>query len=249
MSELLRLENVYYELESQKILTNINVAIEENGITGIIGPSGAGKSTILRLLNKLISPTYGKIFFKGKNYDEIPARLLRKEIGLVQQSPNLFDGTVRMNLEYGPRIWNIKYSDDNLNELLSEVALPSEFLDRNVEGLSGGEQQRVNLARSLANKPTILLLDEPTSALDILSEEIVEHTLRTIAKKGIKIVIVTHSLEQTQRLTDHLICLRDGQLVEKTTTEHFFQNYSEEEIRRCFKEKEMEKEVSNDATN
>ncbi|MFX0061858.1 MAG: ATP-binding cassette domain-containing protein [Candidatus Hermodarchaeota archaeon] len=232
------LEDVSYTVASKKILTNINVKIDKDGITGIIGPSGSGKSTFLRLLNKLITPTTGKILFQEKNYNEIPARYLRKEIGLVQQRPYLFEGTVRLNLEYGPKIWNIDYSDEDLINLLSEVALPSEFLDRDVESLSGGEQQRVSLARAMANKPVVLLLDEPTGNLDIVSEEIVENTLKNLAQGGTKIIIVTHSLEQTKRLTNQLLFLKDGQLVEKTATNRFFQQNSEEKIRHFFKKKE-----------
>ncbi|MFX0125941.1 MAG: phosphate ABC transporter ATP-binding protein [Candidatus Hodarchaeota archaeon] len=229
------LHNVSFEIDSNQILKNISVKIDRKGITGIIGPSGSGKSTFLRLLNRLISASTGKINLEGRDYDKIPVRELRKRIGLVQQRPFLFPETVRDNLMYGPRIWGNNISEQDLEKLLEKVALPKDFLDRNVDTLSGGEQQRVSVARSLANDPEILLLDEPTSSLDIVSEEILEDTIKKLSQNGIKIIIVTHSLEQTNRLTDQLLFLTDGEFKEKTSTKSFFQKYDENEIRSFFK--------------
>ncbi|MFX0172809.1 MAG: ATP-binding cassette domain-containing protein [Candidatus Hodarchaeota archaeon] len=229
------LDNVSFEIESNQILRNISVKIDRKGITGIIGPSGSGKSTFLRLLNRLISASTGRINLEGKDYDKIPIRELRKRIGLVQQRPYLFPETVRDNLTYGPRIWGNNLSEQDLEKLLEKVALPKDFLDKKVQNLSGGEQQRVSVARSLANNPEILLLDEPTSSLDIISEEILENTIKKLSQDGIKIIIVTHSLEQTNRLTDQLLFLKDGKFKEKTSTRTFFQKYDEEEIRGFFK--------------
>jgi len=235
---LFSLKAVDFAINGKKILSDITIDLEPGVITGIIGPSGAGKSTFLNLLNKLLSPTNGYISFDGKDLAEFPSRELRKLIGMVQQHPFLFPGTVRYNLEYGPKIWKIEYSDDELVELMAKVALPADFLDREIEGLSGGEQQRVSLARTLANQPCVLLLDEPTSALDIVSAEIIEDTIKQLAKEGMKIIIVTHSLQQTQDLTEQLLFLRDGILIEKTSTVDFFKRYDEEEIRSFFKYKE-----------
>ncbi|MGC9777637.1 MAG: phosphate ABC transporter ATP-binding protein [Candidatus Heimdallarchaeota archaeon] len=232
------MDDVSFVIGDNQILTNISFKLDNSGITGIIGPSGSGKSTLLRLLNKLISPTVGTVTFNGNNITDIPSSELRKQIGMVQQRPYLFAGDVQHNLLYGPRIWNIEYSDDKLLQLLKRVALDADFLDRNIDGLSGGEQQRVSLARTLANEPCAILLDEPTSALDIVSEEIIENTLKQLAKEGVKVVVVTHSLEQTKRLVDELLFLKDGQLVEKTTTKEFFSLYNDEEIRTFFKQKE-----------
>jgi putative ABC transport system ATP-binding protein len=236
--ELFSLESVCFEVGDNKILKEINVDIGTNGITGIIGPSGSGKSTLLRLMNKLISPCRGIVRFKGKDLAEIDSQELRKEIGMVLQSPFLFKGTVKSNLLYGPKIWNIDYTDKGLCQLLDTVGLEDDFLERDIDGLSGGEQQRVSLARSLANNPTVLLLDEPTTALDIVSEEIIEETLKRLTTECIKIIIVTHSLEQTKRLTDQLLFLREGRLLEKTTSKDFFKRYNDEEIHSFFKNKE-----------
>lgn len=235
--EIFSLRNVSFQLEEKDILKDISLIINSNDITGIIGPSGAGKSTFLRLLNKLISPTNGDILFNKKNMNEIPSQQIRKEIGLLQQQAFLFNGTIKDNLLFGPKIWNIDYSNEDLIKLLKKVALGPEYLDRDINGLSGGEQQRVSLARSLANKPKVLLLDEPTSSLDINSEEIIEETIKNLKEEGIKIIIVTHSLEQTERLTDSLIFLRNGKLIEKSNTYDFFSRYEQNQIKSFFKKK------------
>lgn len=237
-TNLFSMENICFNIEDKVILNEINCEIGLNGITSIIGPSGSGKSTLLRLLNKLISPTMGVVRFKDVDIADMESQDLRKEIGMVLQRPFLFKGTVKSNLLYGPKIWNIEYTDDALCKLLDTVGLETDFLNRNIDGLSGGEQQRVSLARSLANNPIVLLLDEPTTALDIVSEEIIENTLKRLAADNIKIIIVTHSLEQTKRLTDQLLFLKEGQLIEKTTSKDFFTRYNEQEIRSFFKHTE-----------
>mgnify|MGYP006279574143 CR=1 FL=1 len=242
---LLCLENVSYRINSKLILSNISVEIDKLGITGIIGPSGSGKSTFLRIINRLISPSEGSIFLHGKNYSKFPPQQLRKRIGLVQQKPFLFAGTVKENLLYGPKIWNVEYSDEKITNLLKKVALSARFLDRDVENLSVGEQQRVSLARSLANNPEILLLDEPTSALDIVSEEIIEESLKDLREGGLKIIIVTHSLDQTRRLTDQLLFLKNGKLKDIRPSKEFFNNYNDAMIRNIFKTKDNENNVEN----
>lgn len=235
---LFSLRDVCYDINGKRILSNITIDIDSTGITGIIGPSGSGKTTFLCLLNKLYSPSSGTIIFDGKDVVDIPSRELRKLVGMVQQRPHLFSGTIRNNLEYGPKIWKISYTDDELVELMAKIALPADFLDREIDGLSGGEQQRVSLARSLANKPCTLLLDEPTSALDIISSEIIENTIKKLSTEGMKIIIVTHSLEQTKSLTNQLLFLKDGELIEKLPTKEFFERFDENEIRSFFKQKE-----------
>lgn len=236
-NDLFKLENVNFQIGEKRILENVTTSIDLKEITGIIGPSGSGKSTFLRLLNKLISPTEGTIIYNGTNMNSLPSQQIRKDIGMVQQQPFLFKGTVKTNLLYGPKIWNIAYTDDDLIELLQKVALEPDYLAREIDGLSGGEQQRVSLARSLANKPEVLLLDEPTSSLDIISEETIEQTLLNLKEEGMKIIIVTHSLEQTERVTDCLIFLKNGKLIEKSETSMFFSQYNPEEIRTIFKSK------------
>lgn len=233
-SFLFALNDVNVRMGGDLILSDLILSIESNGVLGIIGPSGSGKSTFLRLLNKLISPSSGRIQYKGRDLAVIPARQLRKEVGMLQQKPYLFQGTVRENILYGARLWDISYSDEELQRLLEKVSLSSTFLKRNVGSLSLGEQQRVSLARTLANDPCTLLLDEPTSSLDIASKEVIEETLRDLKHDGIKIIIVTHSLQQTKALTDKLLFLKNGELKEKAPTTQFFKEYNEKQVRQFF---------------
>jgi putative ABC transport system ATP-binding protein len=234
---LLNLDKIGYSVDEKTILNDITFDVGlTGGITGIIGPSGAGKSTILRLINRLISPTSGTICFNEEDYSTFSPRELRKKIGLVQQRAYLFQGTVRYNLLYGPNIWGIEYTDDDLIALLNKVGLSDEYLNRDVANLSEGEKQRASLARTLANKPQILLLDEPTSALDIVSEEIIEQTLLSLSKEGLTMIIVTHSLEQTERITDQVLLVKKGKIVEKTPTKVFFEENDKQVIKDFFKE-------------
>ncbi len=240
-SHLFELDNISFLVDNSIILKGITTTLNSGKITGVIGPSGAGKSTFLRLMNRLITPTTGKIYYKGRNYDQLDPRQIRKEIGLVQQQPNLFSGSVKHNLLYGPKVWNIQYSENELIALLERVNLDDSFLERDVATLSGGEKQRVNVARSLANQPNTLLLDEPTSSLDISSAEILEATIKNLAKEGIKIIIVTHSLEQTKKLTDEILFFKDQQLNEKIPTKEFFEKYDETQILSFFQKNQGDK--------
>ena len=247
--EQLTFSNVSYSVGNTQILKQISVNVtKDNKITGIVGPSGSGKTTFLRLVNKLISPTQGEISLNTNyHYSTLSSRGLRRKIGFLQQLPSLFPGTVKNNVEYGPRLWNINLSVKEINELLTKVDLdPLTYLNRETSELSGGEQQRVCLARTLANKPCVLLLDEPTSSLDIVSEGIVEETLlKLVNEDGIKIIIVTHSLEQTKRLTDEIIFLKNGTIESQIPTKEFFQTYSEKQIYNLFKKEKK----SNDRDN
>lgn len=127
---LLNLEKINYTVEETTILDDISFELSlTGGITGIIGPSGAGKSTILRLINRLISPTSGRICFDEEDYSTFNPRELRKRIGLVQQRAYLFEGTVRYNLLYGPSIWDIDYSEEELVDLLDKVGLSAKYLE------------------------------------------------------------------------------------------------------------------------
>lgn len=241
--EQVALNDVSFSVGNNQILKQINVTItKETGITGIVGPSGSGKTTFLRLINKLISPTSGHIILnKQLHYTTQPSRELRKKIGLLHQLPLLFPGSIKDNIEYGPKIWNIVLSLEEIKNLLKKVDLdPSTYLHRSGSELSGGEKQRVCLARTLANSPYLLLLDEPTSSLDIVSEGIVEATLHKLVKEDkIKIIIVTHSLEQTKRLTNEVIFLKNGGIEKQTSTKEFFSNYSEGEIMELFTKEEI----------
>lgn len=196
----------------------------------LFGPSGAGKSTLLHLFNRLSDPEEGSIQYLGKNLQDYGIIELRKQVGLVMQAPNLFPGTVLDNLKFGPSLHG-EWKDSNAKSLLEAVQLPLDYLNRAIDQLSGGEQQRVSLARTLANKPSVLLLDEPTSALDQHTTEEIEQVLEGLAvEQGVTLIMVTHHLDQAKRLGSRGIFLADGEIVEEGNIEDLLSNPKTEEL-------------------
>ncbi len=210
---ILEAQNLFHEVDSALIVKDISVKVYEGDTLGIVGPSGAGKSSFLRLLNRLDEPTSGTVFLHGQDYREIPPEVLRRKVGMVMQQPFLFPGTVADNIRFGPSQRGEHLPDKNLERLLEELDLGG-FGDRNVSVLSGGEAQRVSLARTLANSPEVLLLDEPTSALDEESREDVERLITSVLQEqGIPYLIVTHNLDQAVRVAERVMVIEKGRLV------------------------------------
>ena len=195
------------------MISGIDMIVRPGEVLAIVGPSGAGKSTFLRLLNRLNEPTSGTVLINGSDYRAMLARKLRQQVGMVMQRPFLFPGTVAANIEFGPGQSGQPIDRHEIGRLLQFVGLP-EYGDRDVTTLSGGEAQRVSLARTMANRPEVLLLDEPTSALDHVSTERVEDLVRTVNRKhGVTCVMVTHNREQALRMADRTMLLSAGRLV------------------------------------
>lgn len=212
-NQFLYVENLTYQLNGQKILSDISFGIDKGETVAVFGPSGAGKSTLIRLLNRLDEPTSGTVYFQGEDYRQIPPRSLRRRLGLVMQQPHLFPGTVAENLRYGPEAHGEELPEERIQALLEGVDLAG-FADREVGSLSGGEAQRVNLARTLANDPEVLLLDEPTSSLDEDARREVEETIRSVLEaEQVTCLLVTHDREQVQRMASRVLRLRGGRLV------------------------------------
>jgi putative ABC transport system ATP-binding protein len=211
--KFLEIEDLSYQVDSQTILSKLSFGIESGERVAVFGPSGAGKSTLIRLLNRLDEPTTGTVYLEGKDYRQIPPRRLRRRLGLVMQQPHLFPGSVADNLRFGPEAHGETLPDDRIEALLEGVDLAG-FAKRDVGSLSGGETQRVNLARTLANNPEVLLLDEPTSSLDETSRRDVEETIQSVLEaQQITCLLVTHDREQVQRMAGRVLRLKDGRLV------------------------------------
>lgn len=209
---LLRTERLTYTVDGHVILEDINFELTSGERVAVFGPSGAGKSSLIRLLNRLDEPTSGTVYIDGQDYRQIPPRILRRRLGLVMQQPYLFPGTVAENIRFGPLANDEDLDDDRVQELLAGVDLDG-FADRDVSKLSGGEAQRVNLARTLANKPEILLLDEPTSSLDVAAKREVEETILSILKsREVTCILVTHDPQQVRRLSERVLLLEEGRL-------------------------------------
>jgi putative ABC transport system ATP-binding protein len=191
--------------------------VSDAGITVLVGPSGAGKSMLLRLLNRLEVPTSGDVRFRGDSVAELDPRELRRRVGMVFQRPAPFPGTVRDNL----RVADPNADDVDLRRALDAARLDADFLDRDADELSGGEAQRMCLARTLVTRPEVLLMDEPTSALDPAVRRGLERTARRLADGGRPLVWVTHDLGQADRLADDLVVLVDGRVAEGEARDQF----------------------------
>ncbi len=192
------------------LVDDVSVAVPAGEVLAVVGASGAGKSSFLRLLNRLDEPTSGTVFVEDVDYRRIPPRELRRKIGMVTQRPFLFPGSVYDNLSFGPRQRGEVLDDRRADELLSRVGLPG-YGARDVANLSGGEAQRVSLARALANEPVVLLMDEPTSALDNAAKSGVERLiLEIIGVTHLTCVIVTHDMAQAARMATRVMMLEQG---------------------------------------
>jgi putative ABC transport system ATP-binding protein len=188
------------------ILKSIDVTIPEAGITVLAGPSGAGKSTLLRLLNRLDDPLGGAIRWRDRDLSEWDPMELRRRVGMVFQRPPLFHGTVLENLQVAlPDV-----SNERALHVLEHVGLSGDLLDQDADTLSGGEAQRMCVARALLTEPEVLLADEPTAALDAAARRKVEGLGRMLADSGVAVVWVSHDTDQLRRLADHVIVLADG---------------------------------------
>ena len=215
-------------------LKNVNIEIPGNSITAFIGPSGCGKSTFLKTLNRMndLIPGVkisGDIRYNGTDIysRDVDVNNLRKEIGMVFQKPNPFPMSIYDNIAYGPRthgITNRVQLDEIVERALRDAAIWDEVKDRlkkNALGMSGGQQQRLCIARALAVQPRILLMDEPTSALDPISTARIEELVMEL-KETYTIVMVTHNMQQAVRVSDHTAFFLLGELVEFGKTDDIF---------------------------
>ena len=229
--------NLFYGEKQAQI--NLNMQIEKNAITALIGPSGCGKSTFLRCLNRMNDlidgcRVEGDILIEGKDMykGDLNVVDLRTRVGMVFQKPNPFPMSIYDNIAYGPRCQGIK-DKKVLNQIveqsLRKAALWDEVKDRLKEsayGMSGGQQQRLCIARAIAMEPEVILMDEPTSALDPISTNKIEE-LATELKKDYTIVIVTHNMQQAARVSDYTAFFLLGEMVEFDKTSKIFQQPSD----------------------
>ena len=202
--------DVWQARAGRPVLRGVTLDIAE-GATAVVGPSGAGKSTLLRLLNRLADPDRGVVRFRGRDLREHDVLALRRTVALVPQLPALLDGTVEANVRFAARL---AHRDGDVHRALRLAGLDDSFAEREAASLSVGEQQRVMLARALAQAPSVLLLDEPTSALDEASRDAVEHTLQDLrATLSLSFVLVSHDRAQAERLTECIVRIEDGRIV------------------------------------
>lgn len=214
-------------------LKNVNLDIPEKEITAFIGPSGCGKSTLLKSLNRMNDlvegcKITGEVTLDGVDiYKNIDVNLLRKKVGMVFQKPNPFPMSIYDNIAYGPRTHGIRSKaklDDIVEKSLRDAAIWDEVKDRlkkSALGMSGGQQQRLCIARALAVEPEVILMDEPTSALDPISTLKIEDLMDSLKEKY-TVIIVTHNMQQATRIADYTAFFLVGEVIEYGETEELF---------------------------
>lgn len=233
MENKFNIENLELYYGNFKALKNINMGIKEKEITAFIGPSGCGKSTLLKSLNRMNDlvegcKITGKVTLDGEDiYKGMDVNILRKRVGMVFQKPNPFAMSIYDNIAYGPRTHGIHSKiklDEIVEKSLKDAAIWDETKDRlkkSALGMSGGQQQRLCIARALAVEPEVLLMDEPTSALDPISTSKIEE-LAVELKKKYTIIMVTHNMQQAARISDKTAFFLLGEMVEMDNTEKIF---------------------------
>ena len=238
MSSIIETKNLELWYGDFKALKGINLAIPEKKITALIGPSGCGKSTYLKTLNRMNDLVEGcritgEITLDGEDiYGNMDINILRKRVGMVFQKPNPFPMSIYDNIAYGPRIQGIKSRsalDEIVERSLRQAAIWDECKDKlkkSALGMSGGQQQRLCIARALAVEPEVLLMDEPTSALDPISTSKIED-LAIELRSSYTIIIVTHNMQQAARIADKTAFFLLGELVEAGPTEKLFNTPSD----------------------
>ena len=212
-TSLLEAANLGRTVNGATLVRDVSFRVQPGEVLAVVGPSGSGKTSLLRLLNRLDEPSSGTVYLEGTDYRMFAPRELRRRVGMVTQRPFLFPGPVAENIRFGPLQRGERLPDEAVESILLRVGL-SGYGRRDVANLSGGEAQRVSIARALANEPTVLLLDEPTSALDEDSKLGIESLIRKIIAEGrLTCVIVTHDLPQASRLANTALILESGRAV------------------------------------
>lgn len=227
--------NVFYA--SKQALFDININLKENKVTALIGPSGCGKSTFIRCLNRMndvidICKVEGSIKIDGDeiNKKNLDVNLIREKVGMVFQKPNPFPKSIYDNIAYGPRIHGLAENRESLDNIvensLKKAALWDEVKDRLNQpgtGLSGGQQQKLCIARTISINPEVILMDEPCSALDPIATAKIEELIDEL-KETYTIVIVTHSMSQAARVSNDTGFFHLGKILEFNSTEKIFKN-------------------------
>lgn len=210
---VLRAEHLGRTVRDKILVEDVNFELQKGGVLAITGSSGSGKTSLLRLLNRLDEPTSGTVLVEGADYHNIEARELRRKLGMVTQRPYLFPGSVADNLRFGPAQRGEILPLETIEELLTQVGL-KDYSRRDVANLSGGEAQRVSVARALANSPLALLLDEPTAALDEAAKLEVESAVQKVMRdQGLTCIVVTHDIAQAARLAEQALVVEHGRIV------------------------------------
>lgn len=221
----LELSRVSLSRGGRAVLHTVDLSFTRGRTTAVVGPSGAGKSSLLRCLNRLEEPGSGRVLFRGSDVRSLDPIELRRRVGMIFQTPLIFEGGVRANLRYG---LEQDPGDDALAEALISAGLASDFLARESAALSVGQAQRVCIARALVRGPEVLLMDEPTSALDARASSRIEELIGTLVEGGLTVVLVTHDMQQARRVAGRAALLVGGRITAIGTPEEVSTAWPEE---------------------
>ncbi|WP_367569491.1 ABC transporter ATP-binding protein [Lacrimispora sp.] len=226
---MIQFEQISKSYKAKKVLNQVTFSIKDGSLVAIIGESGCGKTTLLKMVNRLIKPTSGKIYIDDKDISTMDEVALRRKIGYVIQQTGLFPHmTVKENIELIPKLETMSPSEmvDNTRKLMQMVGLDcDEFLHRYPTELSGGQQQRVGVARAFATDPDIILMDEPFSALDpITRSDLQDELVQLQAKLKKTIVFVTHDMDEAIKIADMICIMKDGDILQYDTPENILNN-------------------------
>lgn len=209
---LFQLKNVGFQVNSNQILQDISFSVNEGEVVTFSGPSGSGKSTLLKLIGTILSPTSGKIFYKGTDLEKLNPVEYRKEVSYFFQNAVLFDTTVEENLSFPASIREKPFDQKRAYNLLEQVQIPHSYVSKKVKELSGGEKQRIALVRNLMYSPKVLLLDEVTSSLDQKNRTIIITLIREMMEdQKMTVLTVTHNDEEI-RQANRVITIKDGRM-------------------------------------
>lgn len=241
MESIIEFKDVSKEFEGNVVLKDLNFSVKKGEIFVLVGPSGSGKTTSLKMINGLIEPTDGNLYFKEKRIKDYNIQKLRWQIGYVLQQIALFPTmSVKENIEVIPEMlgWNKEQRNKRVDELLQEVDMdPEQFRDRMPSELSGGQQQRIGIIRALASEPDIVLMDEPFSALDPISRASLQDLVLELHQKlGNTIIFVTHNMKEAMKIGSRIAVMHEGKLIQCDTPEEIQKNPANQFVEEFFDE-------------
>lgn len=241
MESIIEFKDVSKEFEGNVVLKDLNISVKKGEIFVLVGPSGSGKTTSLKMINGLIEPTNGDLYFKEKRIKDYNIQKLRWQIGYVLQQIALFPTmTVRENIEVIPEMlgWDKGRRTKRVDELLKEVDMdPELFRDRMPSELSGGQQQRIGIIRALASEPDIVLMDEPFSALDPISRANLQDLVLELHRKlGNTVIFVTHNMKEAMKIGSRIAVMHEGKLIQCDTPEEIQKHPANQFVEEFFDE-------------
>ncbi len=241
MESIIEFKDVSKEFEGNVVLKDLNFSVKKGEIFVLVGPSGSGKTTSLKMINGLVEPTNGNLYFKNKRIKDYNIQKLRWQIGYVLQQIALFPTmSVKENIEVIPEMlgWGKDQRNKRVDELLQEVDMdPEQFRDRMPSELSGGQQQRIGIIRALASEPDIVLMDEPFSALDPISRASLQDLVLELHQKlGNTIIFVTHNMKEAMKIGSRIAVMHEGKLIQCDTPEEIQKNPANQFVEEFFDE-------------